>query len=259
MSLTDRMLKQGRTAGLFRKYVLPHLSLKVLRTLVLQKANSVSCFEYQGVQLPYFFHSYNNFRLTCRCVEIPIIKHYLQTRVHDHVLEIGNVSKHYYQDFKDFKSKDTVDKYEVAYDVVNEDILTYQASPKYDFIYSVSTFEHMDSDGGNNPDYVPPQHERFTSNAFAYMNRVVNALLADGGTFVITFPLGQDNCEIDSGVFNQEYQSFDAQSVKLVVMSQIDDLQWRQDPRTVAQLAQDRPRCAPAQNQVSIAILEIIK
>jgi hypothetical protein len=45
-------------------------------------------FKFNGVQLDYFFHSYNNFRISERAVEIPIIKHYIYLLKPERVMEI---------------------------------------------------------------------------------------------------------------------------------------------------------------------------
>jgi len=150
-------------------------------------------FMYNTAPLHYFFHSYNCFWRKVRTIEIPIIRNYLDIYPHNRTLEIGNVTKHYYDTFRDFKEKDTVDKYEEAYDVYNEDIFTFKPRYQYDFIYSISTFEHMDSDGGNNPDYKKPKkllENHYSSYAFCNMDRVIKDLLIKKGLFVATFPIG---------------------------------------------------------------------
>ena len=40
-----------------------------------------------------------------------IIKYFLKKYKHDNTLEIGNVTKHYYNDFQIFNKKETLDKY----------------------------------------------------------------------------------------------------------------------------------------------------
>ena len=54
-------------------------------------------FYFKDSRLSYFFHSYNNFGRKVRCIEIPIIRYYLDCFPHERVLEIGNVTKHYYE------------------------------------------------------------------------------------------------------------------------------------------------------------------
>ncbi len=146
---------------LFVKPLISKVRLELIFRILKFKINSNKYFDFKGKKLEYFFHSYNNFRLTERCTEIPIIKYYLNKFPHNNVLEIGNVTKHYYDEFKDFNKKDTLDKYKSAYDVINVDIRNFTSDNKFDFIYSISTFEHMDSDGGCNPHYKPIKSEFF--------------------------------------------------------------------------------------------------
>lgn len=122
-----------------------------------------------------------------------------------------------------------MDKFEEAYDVINVDIKDFKSDKKYDFIYSISTFEHMDSDGGKNPDYAPKEKNSiFSSYAFEYMNSVINNLLLKGGKLIITFPLGYENCEIDKSVYKKEYVKFNAKNVDTYLFKRINETTWKQ-------------------------------
>jgi len=156
--------------------------------------------------------------LTERSIEIPIIKYFLGLYKHENVLEIGNVSNHYYDEFKDmFVHKDTVDKYESGYDVINQDIADYKSDKKYDFIYSISTFEHMDSDGGRNDDYVrlKKKQKPFSSIAFSNIQYCLDNLLGEGGRMVITFPLGYLTDEVGGSLVNAEERFFSAEYIDI--------------------------------------------
>lgn len=202
-------------------------------------------FYFKNAPLKYFFHSYNCFGRKVRAIEIPILRLYLDTNPHERTLEIGNVTKHYYDTFRVFKKKDTVDKYEEAYDVYNEDIYTFKPKYRYDFIYSISTFEHMDSDGGNNPEYQKPKQlleKKFSSYAFRNMNRVFNDLLGEGGLFVATFPIGQDNCEIDQSLFNGEFKYFNVSEIHFYFMKQVNEITWKQVNISIDKLKELQPK-----------------
>lgn len=202
-------------------------------------------FTYTDASLHYFFHSYNCFWRKVRTIEIPIIRYYLDNKPHNRTLEIGNVTKHYYDTFKDFTIKDTVDKYEKAYDVYNEDIFTFKPKYQYDFIFSISTFEHMDSDGGNNPDYIKPEsllESKYSSYAFRNMNRVFNDLLVKKGFFVATFPIGQGNCEIDQSLFNEEFRHFNISSLNFYFMKKINEITWKQIDISFEKLKKIKPK-----------------
>jgi len=171
-------------------------------------------FIFDGNSLPLFFHSHNNFGLTERSIEIPIVKHLLGMYAHETVLEIGNVSNYYYDEFKDcFNKKDTVDQYESGHDVINLDIRDFKPNKKYDFIFSISTFEHMDSDGGRNAGHYERRSHNdispFSSVAFDNMNYVINNLLKKGGMLVITFLLDYLNDEVGHSLHKKETRHFD--------------------------------------------------
>lgn len=185
-------------------------------------------FIYNESKLPYFFHSYNNFCLSERSIEIPIIKYYTEKEIFGRTLEIGNVTKHYYDFFKNFKLKDTLDKYETAYDVINLDIKDYSSEEKYEFIYSISTFEHMDSDGGRNLDYLPNTDHEFTSVAFSNINYVIDNLLQEDGLFVLTFPLNYCAGEIDESFYEKEYEKFNCSEIKKTIYKKFGEMNWKQ-------------------------------
>jgi len=98
-------------------------------------------------------------------------------------LEIGNVTKHYYESFRDVE-RDVVDRDEKAYDVFNVDIYDFKPGKRYDFIYSISTFEHMGDHTFRNLDYV------------------IDALLKENGLFVLTVPIGSGEEEVSIDMLN---------------------------------------------------------
>lgn len=189
-------------------------------------------FLYNKTELNYYVHSYNimfHFNLSERSIEVPIIKYYLDKIGPRNTLEIGNVTKHYYDVFKNsFVEKDTLDKYEKAFDVINEDIADYKPNFKYDFIYSISTFEHMDSDGGRNPEYnLGIIKEPYSSVAATNIHHVVSNLLVENGKFIITFPLGYLNSELDKSILNGELSKLPVQKVELKILKRFKNHNWK--------------------------------
>jgi len=147
--------------------------------------------------LHYFFHSYNNFGYKSRCIEIPIIRWYLDNHPHDRCLEIGNVGSYYYEMFNTIP-RTVVDRDERVYDTIQMDIKDYLGSrTKFDFIFSISTFEHMGMEAWGN------------------LMHVYYDLLKPGGLLVITFPYG----EIDMGF---------APSCSYYFMERVNEMTWRQ-------------------------------
>lgn len=201
--------------------------MNLIKKILRRKLLSNQYFTFEGNKLEYFFHLYNNFRLTERTIEIPIIKYYLlQNNYHD-VLEVGNVSNYYYEEFaKLIRKRTVVDKYEIATDVINVDICEYQPDRKFDFIFSVSTFEHMDSDRGHNQNYSPGKHN-MSSVASDNINYVINNMLVDGGKMIITGPLGYTP-EFDRTFFSEDFQRYNIRSYKRFVFQKTDDISWIQ-------------------------------
>lgn len=143
-----------------------------------------------GKPYDYLFHSYNNYGLTERTAEIPIIYAYLTSRRFHRVLEIGNVTNYYEEYFSNvFPNKTVVDKIEVNYNVITSDIAQFFSNEKFDFIFSVSTFEHMDSDLGRNPEYKSGS-SKLCSVAADNIVHCYENLLEPGGVLLITAPLG---------------------------------------------------------------------
>lgn len=123
-----------------------------------------------------FYHRYNITWAGERFVEIPIANAYLEGVPADQVLEVGNVLKHYGQ-----YPHAVVDKYESGPGVENCDIVEYSAPGKFKLIISISTFEHI----GFDDDSSAGSKDKILT-AVEHCRR----LLAPGGVFVITVPLG---------------------------------------------------------------------
>lgn len=138
-------------------------------------------FAFQGSRYHYFFHKYNTTWRNERCVEIPIIWKTLGGCQNGEILEVGNVLSHYYP-----VKHDIVDKYEVFDGVINQDVVDFLPSKRYDLVVSISTMEHVGWD----------EDPRAQSNILEEPVKILNALdnlqgcLAPGGNMVITFPVG---------------------------------------------------------------------
>jgi hypothetical protein len=218
-------------------------------------------FSYDNCELNYYVHSYNNmfhFNLSERSIEVPIIKHYLDKISPQNTLEIGNVTKHYYEVLKNcFVVKDTLDKYEKAFDVINEDIANYRSKFKYDFIYSISTFEHMDSDGGRNPESnLGIINEPYSSVAATNIHHVVSNLLTQNGKFIITFPLGYLNSEIDKSILNGELLKLPVQKIELKILKRFGKHKWKLISETIDQIKYPFPK---TKSRNYLGVIEITK
>ena len=206
-----------------------YLSVSDLRWILNDKLNVSKEFIFNGEKLAYFFHSYNNFGLSERAIEIPIIKYFLDQANYEEILEIGNVTNHYYDYFRQAfadKHKTVVDKFERGQGVINLDIAAYAPDHRFDFVFSISTFEHMDSDLGMNPDYVEGS-SRLLSVAADNIKHVGDALLKDRGKFVVTAPIGYAP-EWDRTFYSNVFDECNFSAVRKYLFRRKSELFWEQ-------------------------------
>jgi hypothetical protein len=153
------------------------------RYIILRPRNS---FLLRGEQYDYFYHRYNMTWDNERCVELPVIWREV-AKFHDKsVLEVGNVLAHYFH-----VNHDVVDKYEIAGNVINEDIVEFVAENKYDLIVSISTIEHVGWD----------ESPRNVGKIIAAIEKL-KQMIKPGGTIIITLPMGY-NEYMDGLIFNE--------------------------------------------------------
>jgi hypothetical protein len=138
-------------------------------------AQSNLTFDFNGQQIQYFSHSYNQTLNNERCVEVAIAMHLIRARTINlsRMLEIGAVLPHYLPVWETANRWTCIDLNEEFYGVVNADVLTWQTPYLYDFIVSISTLEHL-----RNPQEFYDALDRTKS------------WLAPGGTILITEPWG---------------------------------------------------------------------
>lgn len=135
-------------------------------------------FIFQGQTYNYFYHSYNTTWKNERQVEVPIIWDLVQNSKGKKVMEIGNVLRYYFP-----CRHDVIDLYENYPGIVNQDIATFHPVDKYDLVVSISTFEHI---GCNENE--PNDPGKF----LMAIKNVIENVLAPGGEFILTLPLGQN-------------------------------------------------------------------
>jgi len=154
--------------------------INIFRSYYHTKIKKKNCFTFQGKTYYYFYHRYNSTWGNERAVEIPIIWDIVKEHRGKTILEVGNVLSHYFD-----VDHDIVDKYEIAKNVINEDVVNYHPTKKYDLIISISTLEHVGWD-------EDPRDPTKVIRAFENLLE----LLSPGGKIAITLPLGY-NPEID--------------------------------------------------------------
>jgi SAM-dependent methyltransferase len=152
----------------------------------------------------FFAHPYNVTWANERCVEIPVFANIIKkVKDYDAVLEVGNVLTHYGMDY----GQNIVDLFEKHPRVINDDILNYNPSYKYDLIVSISTLEHIGKDDELRPEKALEALDHLKS------------LLAPGGRLIASIPLGYNT--IVDGWLNWEFDRVD-------YMQSLGHFYWRQ-------------------------------
>ena len=120
---------------------------------------------------------------------------------------------------------EVLDKFEKASGVINEDIADFKPGMKYDYIFSISTMEHV---GFDDDQIDTDKVDGAISN--------IESLLSDNGVFVMSDPLGY-NKELDKKVLENKY-SFQ----KIVFLKRTGYREWMQtDKETVQDSVYDNP------------------
>lgn len=139
-----------------------------------EKMLSQQHFQLDNVEYSYTIHPHNYTWTNERSVELSIASQALEDHKPGRILEVGNVTKHYFN-----TQHDVVDKYEKAEGVINIDVVDFSPEQKYDFVFAISTLEHVGWDRDRKePEKIPVAIEK------------LKQLLAPGGKLLITVPIG---------------------------------------------------------------------
>lgn len=151
-----------------------------------------------GRRYRYFLHVYNEAWANERTVEVPVVKEVLMKALARgcRVLEVGNVLSHYLP-----LKWMVVDKYEQGAGVVNCDIIDFRPVEKFDFIVSISTFEHIGFDESSCRGGCDYDAEKFRK----VLRHLRDAVLKPGGTLLFSIPAAY-NPGLDSLVFSNAVQ-----------------------------------------------------
>lgn len=148
-------------------------------------------FTFDECTYTYFCHPYNDTRHNERAIEIPVALNFIDSFRKNHrikILEIGNVMSHYclfpHQVIAEYEKSDiTSDKLIF----INDDVRNFESSIKYDFIFSISTIEHLGNSVTEHKDCI------------SELIMKIRSLLDKDGIALLTFPLGV-NTYIDNHI-----------------------------------------------------------
>lgn len=143
-------------------------------------------FTFQGKNLRYFYHPYNQTWKSERSVEIPIVWDIVKANSGKQILEVGNVLSHYFN-----VNHDILDKYEKDDGVINEDVVKFSTSKKYDLIVSISTLEHV---GWDEEQYAKQSSNDSLQSNVTILDAINNLkqCLSNDGFMIMTLPIGQN-------------------------------------------------------------------
>ena len=173
--------RAGGIGWFIRRFGFAQLFMKPVRTLAaplvipLLRERAV---EFRGGYLQLVYNRHNITWANERCLELALARRFLEWVPAERVLEVGNVTPHYFGG-----GHTVVDKYEPG--ALQVDIVDFESDRRFDLILSVSTFEHIAFDEAGGAE----EPEAVAAKIRAALDRCL-ALLAPGGTFAITVPSG---------------------------------------------------------------------
>jgi hypothetical protein len=143
---------------------------------------SPETFEFQGKTYQYLYHPYCASWTNERAVNIPIVWEIVKKYKEQgkRILEVGNFLSYVYP-----VNHDILDKYEKLKGIINEDVVDFNPSTRYDLIISILTLQCVGWDE------TPRDREKILR---AIDN--LKGLLARGGQMIVTIGLGY-NTELD--------------------------------------------------------------
>ena len=178
-SLVSQAIKAYKREGLY--YVIRVSAVNIFGYLLVpyyRKFRSSESFEFQGNTYRYFFHPYGTTWRNERAPVIPIIWDIVKKSREEgkRILEVGNMLSYYFK-----VDYDILDKYEIADGVINEDVVDFNPSKRYDLIVSPLSLMSVGWD-------EDPQDPNKILRALNNLNR----LLAPGGQIVVALGLGHN-------------------------------------------------------------------
>ena len=195
---------------------------------------SSETFEFQGKTYRYFFHPYCTTWRNERTVAVPILWNFVKRyeAKGKNILEVGNMLSYYFK-----VGHDILDKYEIMEGVINQDVVDYKSSKKYDLIISVLTLPEVGW-------YELPRDPTKTIRALENLK----TLLSPGGEIAVVMGLGI-NPEFDTSLGNKTIE-FEKQGY----LKHLKGYRWQEsDGEDVIHIKYDKS--VPTANVVMVGII----
>ena len=173
--------RAGGIGWFIRRFGVAQLFMKPMRTALapvvipLLRERAVRL---RGESIPLVYARHNVTWANERCLELALARRFLAGIPPDRVLEVGDVTRHYFGG-----GHTVVDKYEPG--ALQVDIVDFESDRRFDLILSISTFEHIGFDEADGPEEAGAVAAKIR----AALDRCLG-LLSPGGRLVITVPLG---------------------------------------------------------------------
>lgn len=142
-------------------------------------------FQLNNLNFKYFINHYNKTYNNERTIEVSLAKYFFEVSRNKQIIELGNVSKHYFQ-----KTHRVIDKYEKSKGVENIDFLELKVNKKYDFL-SLSTIEHIGFDEFSRYKHLNTEVKSFQKKIiFKRVFEKINQLIDENSKVLVTAPIG---------------------------------------------------------------------
>jgi len=154
-----------------------HSSPNYVKLFYYKKFKASETFKFNGREYHYLFHPYCSTWENERCAAIPIIWDIVKKNQEEgkRILEVGNVLSYVYP-----IKHDVLDKYDLVEGVINEDVVNFHPSSKYDLIISIVTLQSV---GWNEFPREPRKVLQAIDN--------LKSILAPNGILVVIHGLGE--------------------------------------------------------------------
>ena len=146
--LSGWVRKAGGIGWFIRRFGFAQLFMKPIRSVMAPLVIPLlreRVIHFRGESIPLVYARHNVTWANERCVELALARRFLAGIPPERILEVGNVTPHYFGG-----GHTVVDKYELG--ALQVDIVDFESDRRFDLILSISTFEHIGFDEAGGPE-----------------------------------------------------------------------------------------------------------